>query len=153
MAHNGGNMQKALVLMFAGMVLVAGASAQVGKWNGKLSMKMPAATTPEAKKQQDAIMAQMKQFVIRMDLRADKTVVMSTPAVNMGGRTQKASSATGTWKMSGNTLTVTLTKADGKPMTKEQAQPQVLTMSADKKTLTMSPPQAGGGLKIVFTKA
>lgn len=149
-------MQKALVFVFAGTVLVAGASAQVGKWNGKLSMKMPDPKTikdPNQRKQTEAIIAQMKSFTIKMELRADKTAVMTTPATKMGGQTRPASTATGTWSVSGNTVNVVILKTDGKAVPKEQSKPQAMTLSADKKTLTMSPAQAPGNLKIIFTKA
>jgi NACalpha-BTF3-like transcription factor len=129
------------------------APAVVGTWSGKVvfdTSKLPKATTPEQKKMMDDMMAQVKKMRVTLKLNSNKTFTVKSPAA-FG---QPAHAAEGTWKQSGQKLTLTTTKEDGKKPSAESAKPQDLTISKDGKSLTLVPPGAQAqSFKFIFTRA
>jgi hypothetical protein len=147
-------MRKSLLLTF-GLLLVACSHAQVGKWSGKVAMNLPSPKSisdPAKRKELEELISRMKQYRIGMDFRADKTVTMSLPKVTVGGRTNPGQVATGTWSIKGNTISVLLTKNDGKPIPKEQMKAQPMTLSADKKRIVMTGGTGSRKTTVTFTR-
>lgn len=111
----------------------------VGTWQMKLS------------DQQQAQIRQLEQLgggkqielpTMSMTFHGDGTCAMT---MTMGGKTE---SAKGTYKMDGNSVTVTPTEANGKKLEGKEAAPATFTLSSDKKTLEGDM----GGDKITFVK-
>jgi hypothetical protein len=133
----------ASALFAIALVSLSLAVSPVGKWKGKVGGQMPplpANATPEQKKQYDSMKEMVAKIVINLEFKGDKTY-----SVVVTGSPQKAPPETGTWTQSGNTVTVKSTKNG-------QTRTQPMTMSADGKTITMSPP-GGSTAKITFVRS
>ncbi len=142
-----------LAVTTAAIMTAAIASTNVtGAWKGKILLdvsKMPKAQNPQQQQMMDGVLAGIKKMSINLSLNANKTFTMSASGLPQNAPNKKAE---GTWTQSGNALTLKITKEDGKAPTMKQ-EPQVITVSADGKTLTMVPKNAGPmGGKIVFTR-
>jgi hypothetical protein len=150
------NLKRILPAALALAVLATSALAAtnvVGTWSGKVvfdTSKLPKPSTPEQKKQFDTAMAQLDKYRVTLKLKANKTFTVNSPA----GFGQPAHAAEGTWKMRGQTVTLTTTKEDGKKPTAESAKPQDMTVAKDGKSITMLPPKGQAAMfKVVFKRA
>ena len=136
----------ALIVLSIGVSALASPNV-TGKWKGKLHISLPALPpnlTAEQKQAVAAQMAKVKAATIILNLKGDKTYTAS--AQGMPGTDQ---TDTGTWTISGNTLTMTSTKKKKKP---GMDKPQKLTISSDGKTITLPIP-GGANNKAVFNRA
>ena len=118
------------------------AANPVGKWTGKMMIKMPTlppSANPQQKAMMEKVMSQMSQARITLDLKANKTFTVSMTGMPQA---QGAKTETGMWSQKGNVVTTTQAKAGSKP--------QSMTLSPDGKTLTLTIPNGQG--KVVFTK-
>lgn len=140
----------ALALFALTIMMVAGckggASDPVGKWTGSVDTSSIPANTPGAE------MAKQMMSKIPLELKADKTFVMTMMFP-----------IEGTWSQSGSTITMKISKIMGQDMetVKKAAQaqgqkmddadkPMVMTLSDDGKTLTGAAP--GAKEQIKFTR-
>ncbi len=127
------------------LVVAAIAAGNVtGVWKG--TIKLDTSKLPKPKNAQEQQMMQqgidmVKKMKITLTLNANKTYSASFT----GGPGGASKTSTGKWVQSGNTVTITPVKEDGKAVTGNQAKPQKLTVSSDGKTLTMTPPGQSGG--------
>lgn len=145
------------------MAVVSMSMAQgvVGAWKGKMDLDTSALPKGQNPEQQKAMVEMVKKMMgnmsMNLTLNADKTFTMvvtglpANPQTQQKGQDQKAK---GKWVQKGNTITLTVTEANGqKP--KGENKPQSLTVSKDGKTLTLVPNAPGAQLgrsKIVFTR-
>jgi len=84
---------------------------------------------------------------IELTLNANKTY---TQKMNFGDR---KNTSEGTWSIAGNKLTITPKTRDGKPVQGRGAEPRVMTVSADGKSIINERPGRGGmSMKTVYTK-
>lgn len=122
-------MHKAKV--FATIVTIVALSSSafadvVGKWKGQMEV-----STEKGSKV--ATNGSIKMPSLTLELKADKTY-KGTQGNSPDGKEHVAE---GKWSLSGNTLTLTPTKRDGKAATGEGAKPRIYTLSKDGKTLTL----------------
>ncbi len=140
---------KKFAILLALVAISAASFAQnpVGAWKGNISIDastLPKARTPEEQKQMDAAMAAMRSLVLKLNVKANKTFTIDSPAMGQA----PAQKVEGTWSQKGNKVTLVTTKQNGvKPPAGNK--PQVLTISADSKKMTLTP--ATGGPKVVVT--
>ena len=123
-------MQKAkfFAILTATAVLSVSAFADVvGKWKGQMEV------TTEKGAKVNVGGANMKLPSLTLELKGDKTY----KGVQGNSPDGKEHVAEGKWSLSGNTLTLTPTKRDGKAASGEGAKPRIYTLSKDGKTLTM----------------
>lgn len=137
-------LMRSLSVLF--LLLVATASfAQVdknllpGKWKGGVEVvldpKMEKQLTPQQKKQ---MVDQMKKTVVNLMLGKDGSY---SADANINGKPDKT---TGTWALSGKTITFTDTKRNGKAIEKGKQQKQTMTVvSVSKSALRLMPPSPG----------
>lgn len=115
-----------------------------GKWKGHVSIdmsQMPKNIPPDQRKMVENQMALIKGIVITLNLKADNTFTQSA----IGGPLKTAKTGSGTWKLSGNALTLT---ADKKTASMAGNNSQTLTVSKDGKKISGG--QRGG--LVVFTR-
>lgn len=140
----------AAVLVVSAVAYAAGA---VGKWNGKLDIKLPAnmpKMEASQKQMMDNMLAEARKMRVALELKSNNTFVLK--ASNIPGPNKTATSE-GTWKQTGSNIVITAKKEDGKAVTGEKAKPQTMILSKDGKTMTLSLPGGmGGSAKIVFTR-
>ncbi len=123
-----------------------------GAWNGRIdasSLKLPpeATKTKEAKAQVSKMFEDIKKFKIKLTLNKNKTFKVAATG-NIGGKPINSTSE-GKWTQSGNTITMTSTKQDGKPAADKT--PVKATVSGDGRTMTLSDPKMMGA-KVIFTR-
>ena len=122
-----------------------------GKWTGHLHIDtstLPKANTPQQQAQMNQVIESMKKTQLLLNIAAPSSFTLTIPTNSFD---KKGHTANGTWKQAGNTLTLTVTKQDGKAAN-GKGQAQQFTVSKDGKTLTLV---AGQGMKagmIVFTR-
>ena len=119
----------------------------LGVWKGKASLdvsKLPKAKSPQAQKQMDAGIAQLKKMVVVLTLKKGGTYLVTVTGAPGATASQNEE---GTWKLDKTTLTTTATKQNGKPP-RAGEKPQKLTYDKAKKTLSMKQEM----LSMVFTK-
>lgn len=136
----------ALVTFAVALIATASlASVKVtGKWKGHVSIDMNQIpkNLPDAQRKQ--IITQLtliKAVAITLNLKSDNTFTQTAT----GGPLKKPKTASGTWKLAGNALTLT---ADKKSQMGATNNSQTLTVSKDGKKMTGG---AGGG-SVVFTR-
>lgn len=121
------------------------ASSPVGNWKGHVvidTSKMQKVKDPKMQQMIDQGIAKAKSMVISLSIKADKTYTASA-----SGSGAPADKDNGTWKLAGNTLTLTSLKKDS------AQKPQAFTMSSDGKTLTLSLPSGqGASAKVIFKR-
>jgi uncharacterized protein GlcG (DUF336 family) len=136
-----------LALTAAMLVPALSATNVVGNWVGVIvvdTKSLPKTNTKEQKAQMDAMVASLKKARLALSLKADHTFALASQGGAVGNHT-----ASGKWTQSGDKLTVTTTKEDGKPPKSAQGQTQTMTISKDGKTLTLAgTPMA----KVVFRR-
>jgi hypothetical protein len=134
------------VLSAVSLSLVASmalAATPVGKWSGKITMKlppMPANVPPQQKAMVTKMMGQLAKAKILATFKKDGTFVMN--ASGMPGP-KPSDTTSGKWTQKGNAVTMTDTKNPNRP--------QTFTMSANGKMMSLAMP--GGQGKVVFTRA
>jgi hypothetical protein len=148
---------KSVRLLVAGLALLGGTMAFAqniaGNWKGKVDFqmgKLPDSVTADQKKMIETQMAQVRKASISLVINANKTFTMVSPG--MQGGQQKAE---GKWTQTGNTVTLTITKNNGKALTADQAkQGQLkLTVAAGGKRLdAQMPPAPMGKMSLTFTR-
>ncbi|RYH14653.1 MAG: hypothetical protein EON57_00035 [Alphaproteobacteria bacterium] len=119
------------------------AASPVGKWSGKITVKlppMPANTPPQQKAMVTQMMGQLAKSKILANFKKDGTFTMN--ATGMPGPKPNDTTA-GKWTQKGNAVTLTDTKNPGRP--------QTFIMSPNGKTMSLTMP--GGRGKVVFTRA
>ena len=132
------------------LLTTAIAQSPVGKWTGKLNLKMPevpAAADANTRQMIEQSMAAVKKMTLHLTFSNDKTYSLFTKgAPAQAGGEQKDN---GTWSQSGKNVNIVSTRKDKKP-----DKPQTMVFSADGKTLTMSLPGGPGGSagNIVFKR-
>ncbi|AIE87376.1 hypothetical protein [Fimbriimonas ginsengisoli] len=139
----------AVVFAVAALGTSALAQSPVGTWSGHLEMSMPAMpanTPPQQRQMATQMMAMAKKMTITLVFNKNKTYTINAK----GGMVPANSKGqTGDWSQSGRTITL---KSPKKP-SGMGGEPQTATLSADGKTITMTPPTHGGpAAKIVFKK-
>lgn len=142
----------AAVVLTAFVTTTFAATNVVGTWTGRIILdmsKMPKPTNPQQQQTMKKMMDQLAKMRITLKLKANKSFSVSAPA-GPGGKPQTGE---GTWTQSGQTVTITVKTENGKPATGQSAQPQALSLSKDGKTMTLVPPTAQGGGKVVFKRA
>lgn len=143
--------KKVLAVGLGCLVLAASGFAQelVGKWFGRLTVdwsKLPKMDDPQMKKQLEEARKMIEKIRQVLELKADKTYTSS-----MTGASQPAT-AEGTWAFAGDTLTLTPKKRNGKVVTVgEDSKPRKLTLSKDKKQLSMK--MGSGEVTLVLVRA
>lgn len=143
----------ATAAMVATLVSATLAASPVGSWVGKIVLDkapaIPKDATPEQKKMMTSMIEMMKKMQFTLKVNKDKTFTITTPPM-MG---QPANKGEGTWTQKGSTVTIKMTKDNGKPVTGPKANSRDLTLSADGKKLTLSSKGQGQGQgKLVFTR-
>jgi hypothetical protein len=143
---------KASVVAAAVLLLATSALAAtnvVGAWKGRLEINaaaMPKGETKEEQKMMETMMIKLKKVVMNLQVNANKTFTLS--AVDLDGHAQKAS---GTWKQSGNTVTLNITKEEGKPKP-SSTKSLVMTVAKNGKSMTLVPKGAENKGKIIFVR-
>jgi hypothetical protein len=141
------------LVVFAATCLFTSAIAQspVGKWTGKLNLKMPqlpATADANTRQMVEQGLAAVKKMTLHLTFNKDKTYTMFTKdAPAQAGGEQKDN---GTWSQSGKTISIISTRKG-----KKAEQPQTMVFSADAKVLTMTlpgGPNGGSSGNIVFKK-
>ncbi|HRF58520.1 MAG TPA: copper resistance protein NlpE N-terminal domain-containing protein [Fimbriimonadaceae bacterium] len=143
----------ALVAAVLVVAVVAHAANAVGKWNGKLEIKLPA-NMPKMeaaqKKMMDDMLAEARKMRVALELKANNTYVLK--ATNIPGPNKSATSE-GTWKQTGSNIVITAKKEDGKAVSGDKAKPQTMVLSKDGKSMTLNLPGGmGGSAKVIFTR-
>lgn len=130
----------------AALSVQALAAGVVGVWKGHVvvdTSKMSKTLTPQQQQMIQQSIAATKSMVITLTIKANKTYTAS-----VSGAPGAPSTDTGTWKQSGNSVTMTGSKPgpSGKPDS------QTMTLSKDGKTMTLSmPAQMGVSAKVIFS--
>ncbi len=138
-------MQKRVWMSAAAVVVLmssALAASPVGKWKGKVSVSappMPANATDAQKKQVEQAMAMVKAMVINMDVKSNKTYV-----VTVTGGPQQPKPESGTWAQKGSAVIFTSPKSK---------QGQKMTLSADGKKMTVTMGAGPQAATVTFTKS
>lgn len=144
------NMKKLALLLAAAMVCTAAfAQSPVGSWKGKVKIDMsamPKVTDPKQKEMMDKMLAQVQAMTITMNVKANKTFVVTIPAA-MG---QPGQTSEGTWTQAGNVVTVTTTKRNGKAAPDKK--PQKMTIQHGGKVMIMNAGDGPQKATITFTK-
>lgn len=115
------------------LTTLAFAADPVGAWKGTMKMEVPKGVTvpKEHKARVEQAKAAFAKAKLTLVFRANKTY--SSTVKN--GPDGKDHTAEGTWVQSGNTITLTPLKRDGKAATGDGAKKQVIGISADGKKL------------------
>jgi hypothetical protein len=133
------------------ILLVLGASAAwassyaqsaVGTWTGHIDVSAVKAADANQQKMMDSMKKMFASTVLKLSLKADKTYSIVITGM---GPSAKPTTETGKWSQSGRTVTVS----------DKSGKPQAMNLSANGKTMVMTPPSGKGGpagMKIVFTK-
>lgn len=138
----------AVLSVFAASALAA--NNPVGSWKGKMSMDASALSKIPAAQQQ-MIKDGFAKTSLALTMKANKTFVIKVSHGAMGKQPAGSETSEGTWKQSGNTITLTNTKDNGKES--KNKTPINFTLSKDGKSMTLVPGQKeGGGFKLTFTK-
>lgn len=149
-------MKKFGVFALVAVGLVASSHAQVGNWSGTVYMPVPnpkEVKDPAQRKVLEDLVQRLKNYRVKMELRADKKMSMDFPPVKIGTRIQPGQSTTGTWSIKGNVITVLLTMNGSQPIPKAQQKPQTMTLSPDKKRIVMTGGEGVRRTTVTFTKA
>jgi hypothetical protein len=132
------------------LTLTAFAQNPVGAWKGKITVDRSALpkVDPQQQKMVDQALTQVEKMVIKLNMKSNKTFTMVVPPF-MGN---PGVNAEGTWSQKGSTITMVTKKANGQAP-KSGEKPQPMTITADGKKMTMTPPSSGmGKTKITFTR-
>lgn len=136
-----------LLAALAASILAVGV---VGKWKGKINIdasKLPKAANPQQQKSMEAGLASVKKADLTLNLKANKTYIAD--AKNLPGKTGVERNE-GNWKQEGNTLWLTTTRTNGKPVQGKKPQKFLITDGGRKIVLAAEgmPPF----MSIVFTR-
>lgn len=135
------------------VVLVASVWAQTstvaGNWKGSLKIDrsvMTKVTKAEEKKALTAMLADLETTKVRLSLNANGTYTAKLD----GSKIKQL--AEGTYKVAGSKLTMVTTKRDGKAVPAKEQKPNVMTISADGKTLVRKGQEGPFMMTFTFTR-